>query len=380
MEVSEQLCSEVVQEFDQQGWHRTGSVTDTDSAAWLQQRCASIGLEAEQHLYPFHRVDPGPCTVDFSGTRIEGYPLLDSLLPPPGTIIKGAAAPPGDAGTVGVMRMNQHRNEAELNAARTAGHQAIVAAIEGDEPGFTLLNAWRFGDPYGPPVIQVPISAWNALNEARESAAQLTIVCGAGKTSTNVANVIGRLPGRYPERAPLVVLTPRSGWWYCAGERGGGLAIWLELARVLRETPLSRDVVFLATTGHELGYLGVRMFLDRDPSLAVEAKAWLHLGANVGAAGTRLMVRASGQSLLDAAQAPGSSTQERLKPNFEVTNRPLGEAGVVAEFGGRFVSFIGASFPLFHSINDRWPASGDWRVMAEAGELALRILRTLDAD
>lgn len=379
MEVSEQLCSEVVREFDQQGWHRTGSVTDTESAAWLQQRCASISLEAEQHLYPFPRVDPGPCTVDFSGTRIEGYPLIDSVLPPPGTVIKGAASLPGNAGTVCVIRVNQHRNEAELSAARTAGHQAIVAAIDGDESGFTLLNAWRFGDPYGPPVIQLPVSAWSALNDARESAVQMTISCGASKTSTNAANVIGRLPGRYPERAPLVVLTPRSGWWHCAGERGGGLAIWLELARMLRETPLSRDIVFLATTGHELGYLGVRMFLDRDPSLAQDAKAWLHLGANIGAAGTRLMVRASGQSLLDLAQAAHMS-HDRLNPSFEVTNKPLGEAGVVAEFGGRFVSFIGAGFPLFHSTNDRWPASCDWPAMAEAGELALRILRALDED
>lgn len=379
MEISEQICSEIVREFDQQGWHRTGSVTDRECAAWLQQRCASIGLEAEQHQYPFHRVDPGPCSVDLGGTRIEGYPLIDSVLPPPGTVIKGPASFPGEAGTVGVVRVNQHRNDAELSEARTAGHQAIVAAIEGDEPGFTLLNAWRFSDPYGPPVIQVPISAWDELNKARESSAHLTIICGAGKTSTNVANVIARLPGHYPKRAPLVVLTPRSGWWHCAGERGGGLAIWLELARVLYETPLSRDVVFLATTGHELGYLGVRMFLDRDPSLARDAKAWLHLGANIGAAQTRLMVRASEQALLDLAQAARVS-HDRLNPNFAVTSKPLGEAGVVAEFGGRFVSFIGAGFPLFHSTNDRWPASCDWPAMAEAGELALRILRALDED
>lgn len=379
MEVSAQACSEVVREFDQQGWHRTGSVTDTQSAAWLQQRCTSIGLESEQRLHTFQRIDPGPCSVEFSGTRIEGYPLLDSVLPAPGTVIEGAAAPPGNAGSVCVIRVNQHRNEAELDAVRTGGYRAIVAVIEGDESGFTLLNAWRFSDPYGPPVIQVPISTWNMLDDARESATQLSITCGAARTSTTVANVSGRLPGRYPERPPLVVLTPRSGWWHCAGERGGGLAVWLELARVLRDKPLSRDVIFLATTGHELGYLGVRMFLERDPSLAGDAKAWVHLGANLGAAGTRLMVRASQQDLLDTAQG-AAARLERLSPGFEVTNKPLGEAGVVAEFGGRFVSFIGAGFPLFHSISDRWPASCDWPAVAEIGDVALNILRNLDRD
>lgn len=379
MEISPQSCSAIVQEFDQQGWHRTGSVTDATSAAWLRERLVAIGLGAEQHLYPFHRVDPGPCSVEFTGARIEGYPLLDSVLPPPGTVINGTAVPPGNPGAVCLIRVDQHRNEAELDAARTTGYQAIVAAIGGDETGFTLLNAWRFSEPYGPPVIQVPISAWDALCEARESATRLTITCGSVRTSTTVANVTGRLPGRDPERPPLVVLTPRSGWWHCAGERGGGLAVWLEVARVLRAVPLSRDVVFLATTGHELGYLGVRMFLERDRSLARDAKAWLHLGANIGAAGTRLMAKASGQDLLAAAQG-AAAAPGRLSPSFDVTNKPLGEAGVVAQFGGRFVSFVGAGFPLFHSINDRWPASCDWTAVAEAGEMALKVLRNLDAD
>jgi hypothetical protein len=31
--------------------------------------------------------------------------------------------------------------------------------------------------------------------------------------------------------APVVVITPRSGWWACASERGPGIAAFIELAR-----------------------------------------------------------------------------------------------------------------------------------------------------
>ena len=84
--------------------------------------------------------------------------------------------------------------------------------------------------------------------------------------------------------APLVVMTPRSGWWWCASERGGGLACWLEIMRAMRDAKPARDVLFVASSGHELGHLGIDAFIERRPGLVPAAKAWIHLGANIGAA------------------------------------------------------------------------------------------------
>ena len=45
-----------------------------------------------------------------------------------------------------------------------------------------------------------------------------------------------------------------------------------------------RDVLFVASSGHELGHLGLDAFIERRPGLVPAAKAWIHLGANIGAA------------------------------------------------------------------------------------------------
>lgn len=37
-----------------------------------------------------------------------------------------------------------------------------------------------------------------------------------------VRNVVATIKGRTPGAWPLAVMTPRSGWWHCAGERGIG--------------------------------------------------------------------------------------------------------------------------------------------------------------
>src|SRR6476469_4972927 len=45
-----------------------------------------------------------------------------------------------------------------------------------------------------------------------------------------------------------------------------------------------RDVLFVASSGHELGHLGLDAFIERRGGVVPQAKAWIHLGANIGAA------------------------------------------------------------------------------------------------
>jgi hypothetical protein len=73
----------------------------------------------------------------------------------------------------------------------------------------------------------------------------------------------------------VVVLRERARW---------GLACWLEIMRTLRDARPARDVLFVASSGHEIGYRGIEVFIERRPGIVTAAKAWLHLGANIGAA------------------------------------------------------------------------------------------------
>jgi hypothetical protein len=227
--------------------------------------------------------------------------------------------------------------------------------------------------------VQVPATAWAELVAARDAGVPVEVCCGGTRTETTAINLFASISGKHKGKAPIVLLTPRSGWWECAGERGGGLAIWLEVARKARELALERDLILLATTGHELGFLGIKRYFDADPELARRALAWIHLGANIGAAGSQLFVRASESGLLALVQDMAPEFRAISPPPlFATADRPVGEAGEVFAHGGRFVSLVGAGFPLFHSTLDRWPHAIDSDAIASAAKGVVQIIRALD--
>ncbi len=63
-----------------------------------------------------------------------------------------------------------------------------------------------------------------------------------------------------------------------AGDDGAGVATLLEVAFMLKDEPLRRPVTFLFNEGEELGLVGVRAFLQRDP-LAARVDSLINLEA-----------------------------------------------------------------------------------------------------
>jgi hypothetical protein len=174
----------------------------------------------------------------------------------------------------------------------------------------------------------------------------------------SASNVGATIVGRDQSLAPLVIMTPRSGWWRCTSERGGGLASWLEcLHRFTRQRPL-RTVRFTANTGHELGHVGLDYHLERNPRLVRDAHCWMHLGANYAANGGFVLYQASDEELMaQGARFLGEAGQSPDQ-TIPVGDRPLGEARNIFDGGGRYVSLLGSN-PLFHHPDDRWPDAVD---------------------
>ncbi len=147
-------------------------------------------------------------------------------------------------------------------------------------------------------------------------------------------------------------MTPRSGWYACSSERGGGIACWLEVMRALAATPARRSVLFVASSGHELGHLGIDAYIARRSGIVGNTIAWVHLGANIGAATDKTTLLQSADDEIDAA-----ATGALKSVGVDVTIRaprgsvPAGEAEAVHRGAGRYVSFIGGN-ALFHHVDD----------------------------
>jgi hypothetical protein len=170
-------------------------------------------------------------------------------------------------------------------------------------------------------------------------------------------------------------MTPRSGWWQCASERGGGIALWLELLRDLALEPTARSVHFVASTGHELGHYGLDHYLEQRREWIAGAALWVHLGANFGAAtGAQVRLQASDDEL--AARARAAMRAAGVPPDVETPagERPLGEARNIFDGGGRFLSLLGRN-GLFHHPADRWPDAVDVERTAKLAQAFRSLVR-----
>ncbi|MBI3491907.1 MAG: hypothetical protein HY047_09020, partial [Acidobacteria bacterium] len=173
------------------------------------------------------------------------------------------------------------------------------------------------------------------------------------------------------------VMTPRSGWHANASERGGGLVCWLEVMRAVVEARTRRTVRFVASSGHELGHLGINAFVDARPGIVKTSVGWMHFGANIGAAvDPGNTVQASDdefEAMLARAMAPAGLNVDRRVPRGAV---PGGEAEVVHRGGGRYVSAIGRS-ALFHNPEDRGPKVVDPGAIARFVDAFTAVARAL---
>ena len=114
---------------------------------------------------------------------------------------------------------------------------------------------------------------------------------------------------------------------------------------------------FIASSGHELGHLGLHDYLTRNPALAHEAYAWIHFGANIGTSTGDTGMTPSDDRLREAAIrafAPHGLDTIRQSSAAQVG----GEAATIKEKDGRFISFIGRN-DWFHNPGDLFPATVD---------------------
>jgi hypothetical protein len=353
--------SNLIQTYDGQGVHRTATIVDNASADWLRQLAAVAGGDAHLSSFPLQQVNIQAAYIEADGKRIEGVPFFDGGFTGD-TGMVGTLGSPDSMADIALVTINSSgigtEGRALENLRRSGTHRAIVAVTTTETAGLTLSNASAFANPYGVPVLQVASENQAKLTELAASGARITYVAAANRNSSEAMNVVVNVAGRRPDLAPVVVMTPRSGWWQCASERGGGLACWMESIRAVSAAKPLRPALFIASSGHELGHYGLDAFLKEHPALIKDAAAWIHLGANIGAAGGQIRLQASDDEiegkLVKALDEVAATVRQRV-PRGTV---PAGEARNIHLGGGRYVSLLGSG-KFFHTQQDRWPVAVD---------------------
>ncbi len=370
-----------IREYSEQGIHRSGTDGDLENATWLSGQIRSLGLDQELDTFSFKRVRPLECSLAIDGKAVEAIPLYDCVYTD-GDGISGGLGEIGsdaDIGVVSAFPMANSPGGQRLDKARRENrHKAIVVLTdEGMPPGITITNAEDFKSPFGPPTVQASNADARWIRGAIASGAEARVVAQCDYVDAKGINVGTTIRGKNPNLAPLVVMTPRSGWWSCASERGGGMAAWLEMMRAISRAGADRDVIFTANTGHELGHIGLAHYLGSREALIKDAHMWIHLGANFAAAvSPGVGVQSSDE---DARKLMlGVLSQQDLEPDGETEpgQRPLGEARNIYDGSGRYISVLGRN-GLFHHPSDIWPDPVDLkkttRWVAAFTEIGLRL-------
>src|SRR6266481_5096689 len=68
----------LLQAFDAQGNHRTGTAVDNASADWLTDQVRQLGLEPSLETFTLSRADPQLAYARLANRRIDGVPMADS--------------------------------------------------------------------------------------------------------------------------------------------------------------------------------------------------------------------------------------------------------------------------------------------------------------
>lgn len=275
------------------GVKRSGGDGDLSCGAWLEGELKEAGYACTRQTFetPFFEVEQASLEVD-GATPVNVLP--QAITVPTGA--SGMIAPLRRMGSdvdvegaIALIELPHKRWSSALDPAVRGrlddvvarGAKAVVLVTYGPTGEAIALNA-PADAPLAPcpVVVLAPKTAEPFLAAADRGKAAKLVVSGQGGRRPTF-NLIARL-----ERGAsmdIVLSTPRSGWFGCAGERGPGVAVWLVLARWAAKANLAANVELVCTSGHEYENSGGAHYLESKAPAPGRVRLWLHLGANLAA-------------------------------------------------------------------------------------------------
>lgn len=281
-----------VERYAALGEHRTAGAADLNTSRWIAAELGAAGFDVSLKPFTLQQYFDESTELHVGNVRVPAFPHwfpkptgaqpLRAPLARLGTDdLRGRIAylPPQDAGP-------WHRLDVSQLAQQAASGGALALIVPVPHPSGAIY-ARNAAEPYlqaGIPIptVVVPATGAATLAEALASGQEARLKMDGRIDPQAVAcNVVARCNAGSGGRL-VVVSTPSSGWFRCAGERGTGVALFLGLARWVAARHPRDGFLFIASSGHELDFMGARLaFKEAPPPEAVAL--WVHLGASIGA-------------------------------------------------------------------------------------------------
>lgn len=373
-----------VQRYESFGLHRYGSPGADRALTWIAEELERAGLSVCSQRFSLGRqydVETAALTVDGESRAVLPQWWIPEALaafaltapiaasdngPAPGAFVR--ASLPFDRGA---YLNDQHRAALEVAFARRPA--AVLLTIDHPSGEIFTYNVDQKEKPWPVPLILVAPKDRSLLDRAQQSGRPVTVaVQGAWRRDVPGRNIVARLNRgqNRSRRRWLAVSTPVTSWFTSSCERGPGIAGFLAMARLATTRWPDTDLVFVATSGHEIGHGGMEHFLQAGAPPTEATLAWAHFGASLACfewrrEGTGWVTDRkvdTRQRLILSSQAMEATVARRFK---DITATPLsgahaglGELRDVAAAGyPRFFGMAG-SHTFFHTPADSAATTG----------------------
>lgn len=371
MDVADTPIYQDVVRYAEMGDHRTGSLVDLNTSDWIADRLRSAGVETAFDTLSLRQFQLDECWIGVYGARLNAVPLWHPTAAGPDPI-EHQIVYDGDgadvSGKIVLVRFEtsmvtpKSEHAGIITRLARAGAKAVIGCIphpSGQIFGPNVIPPHN-QQPWPIPVALIAPSNWHILHSAAKQGHRVTLMLsGQDQPDATAHNVIGRI-----NRGAnwVVISTPHTGWFRCAGERGAGVALFLELARWAAKSDLEQSFLFLSSAGHEIGHIGIQNILAQGIAPPPDTTdCWLHLGSSIA---TRAFAEDQGMLTPDGPEPDSwlfcsQSMQARLADAFgghdhlapKVYNRNHGEIRWILERGYDAFSLMGPQ-RFFHLQSD----------------------------
>jgi hypothetical protein len=358
-----------VEKYVSFGDHRTGTAANTQTADWLGEELTKYGYTVHYPEFPLRQYFFNRAAIVSGDDSVSAFPQwwvneqVSQSVEGRLVEITSLSVPADLKGQIAVI----HVPEGEvlqiprlLDSLADSGAAAAVVIAENPSGEVAAFNATARPEPWKIPV---------ALVAARHAARLAAFAAGQQPVRLYIDGEYRDVKGKNVHgsigtgKKYIVISTPISGWFGCGGERGPGIAVWLELARRAAALKTDYTFVFTGNSGHETGGIGAHLFLDEFAPPVDDTHLWIHLGAGLATLACRKTPEGpvkqnevdSMRNFFYSEPVKDSFTKvfEKTKAQkFSTEERNAGELIYVARKGYRRILGVSYIHPYFHTPAD----------------------------